>query len=434
MKHDESQNMYHRARKVLPLGVDSDFRSSGQDTMYISKAEGAYIWDLDGNQYIDHKLGFGPVILGHGYEAVYNKVCEATRYGVTYATSNVYEVSAAERIVAMCPSVDMVRFTNSGTEATMHVVRLARAYTGREKIIKFEGCYHGTHDYLMWSFTGETAIGSIRSPIPVASSSGIPRCIGSLIVTVPYNDADRLGDTLARCWFDVAAIILPPLHTSGAMAPETEWLKFVRSKCSEYGILLIFDEIQTGFRLARGGAAEYFGVMPDLVTYAKAMGNGYPGAAFGGRKEIMDILGQGVSHAGTYNGNVVAAAAADATLKIIKEEPVIEEITERGRKLQEGMKKLFEKHNIPVNVLGHPAQFGLYFGEGKPKDERGWMKNNISYYERFSTTLQEFGVMRPINAMEPWFISYSHTDKDVDEVLNRIEDVLKVVPYKKDRM
>ena len=431
MKNNKSREMFNRAIKVLPLGVNSNFRYYGEDTLYISKAEGAYIWDVDGNRYIDYKLGFGPLILGHGYEDVYKKVCEASRYGVTYATSNTYEVSAAEKVVAMCPAVDKLRFVGSGTEATMHSIRLARAYTGRDKIIKFEGCYHGVHDYLMWSLSGATGMGNIRSPIPVAASSGIPKCISSLVITVPYNDIEHIEETLRRAWADVAAVILPPLHTSGAMAAEKEWLESVRSKCTEYGIVLIFDEVQTGFRLSEGGASEYFGVFPDLATYAKAIANGYPVAAFGGRKDIMDMLGQGVSHGGTYNGNVVSAAAADATLGIIQKEPVVETIAERGRRLHAGMEKIFKEFNIPATILGCPAQFGLYFGEDIPKDERGWMKGNLDYYERFNLALQDRGVMRPIDPMEPWFISYSHSDEDIDETLNIIEDALRSEPYKR---
>jgi glutamate-1-semialdehyde 2,1-aminomutase len=337
MKDSKSRTMWRRAAKVMPLGVSSNFRYWGDDeTLVAEKAQGAYIWDVDGNRYIDYRLGFGPVILGHAYEEVDARIRDAIRNGVVYAFTSPLEISVAEKIVAMCPGVETVRLTNTGTETILHALRVARAYTGREKLIKFEGQYHGMLDYVLFStYTDVKAYGSRRSPVPVPSTSGIPRSVHDLVITLPFNDFEVLETTLRRAWHDVAAIIVEPiLGNCAAIEPLPGWLEFIRAKCNEYGIILIFDEVKTGFRLARGGAQEVYGVIPDLATYAKSLGNGYAVAAFGGRREVMSVVGVGVVCGGTYAGNVVGVAAADATLSLLQEQPILETIAERGRRLQ----------------------------------------------------------------------------------------------------
>jgi glutamate-1-semialdehyde 2,1-aminomutase len=426
----KSKAIWRRAAKVIPLGVNSNFRYWGEDeTLVVERAKGAHIWDLDGNRYTDYRLGFGPIILGHAYEEVDARVREATHNGVVYALTNPLEVSVAEKIVAMCPGVEKVRLANTGTEATMHALRVARAYTGREKVIKFEGQYHGMYDYMLFStyaYVGD--YGSRRNPIPIAATSGIPRCIHDLVITLPFNDLEVLEATLRRSWFDVAAIIIEPvMGNCAAIEPLPGWLEFVRSKCSEYGIVLIFDEVKTGFRLARGGAQEVYGVSPDMATYAKAMGNGYPVAAFGGRREIMDIVGKGVAHGGTYAGNVVGVAAADATLDLLQSKPILETIAERGRKLQAGLKDIFEDAGIPVLFTGHPNMFSFTIGIERMTNQRDWAKSDQGYYERLSAAARERGVMPDIDPREPWFLSYSHSEADIDETLNVMEDVVRTV-------
>ena len=426
----KSRAIWRRAAKVIPLGVNSNFRYWGDDeTLVVERGKGAYLWDVDGNRYTDYRLGFGPIILGHAYEEVDARVREATHNGVVYALTNPLEVSVAEKIVAMCPGVEKVRLANTGTEATMHALRVARAYTGREKVIKFEGQYHGMYDYMLFStyaYVGD--YGSRRSPVPVAATSGIPKCIHDLVITLPFNDLKVLETTLRRTWFDVAAIIVEPvMGNCAAIEPLPGWLEFVRSKCSEYGIVLIFDEVKTGFRLARGGAQEVYGVSPDMATYAKAMGNGYPIAAFGGRREIMDIVGKGVAHGGTYAGNVVGVAAADATLGLLQSKPILETIAGRGRKLQAGLKGIFEDAGIPVLFTGHPNMFSFTIGIERMTNQRDWAKSDQGYSERLSAAARERGVMSDIDPREPWFLSYSHSEADIDETLNVMEDVVRTV-------
>lgn len=427
---EKSRAFRRRAAQVIPLGVNSNFRYWGEDyTLFVERAKGAHLWDVDGNRYIDYRLGFGPVILGHAYDEVDARVRQATQNGVTYALTNPLEVSVAEKIAAMCPAIESVRLTNTGTEAVLHAVRVARAYTGRDKIIKFEGQYHGMSDYVLFStYTDVKAYGNRRSPIPIPSTSGIPRCVHDLVITLPFNDFEVLEATLRRAWHEIAAIIIEPmLGNCASIEPLPGWLEFVRAKCTEYDIVLIFDEVKTGFRIARGGAQEVYGVMPDLATYAKALGNGYPIAAFGGRRDVMEVVGVGVVCGGTYAGNVVGVAAADATLSLIQSQPILETIAERGRRLQAGLRSIFENAGIPVLVTGRPAMFSFSVGVEKLTGQRDWAKSDHEYYKRLVMAAIERGVMPDIDPREPWFLSYSHSEADIDETLNVMEDVVREV-------
>jgi glutamate-1-semialdehyde 2,1-aminomutase len=430
IRRDKSQVLWNRAARVMPLGVNSNFRYWGDGaTLYVQKAQGAYLWDVDGNRYIDYRLAFGPIILGHAYPEVNAAVREALDNGVLFAMTSALEVSVAEKIVAMCPGVEMVRLANSGTEATMHALRVARAYTGREKIVKFEGQYHGFHDYLLFStYTEPGAYGHRRSPVPAPTSSGIPKCLHDLIISLPYNDFEVLEETLRRTWFDVAAVIVEPiLGNCAAIEPLPGWLEFLRAKCTEYGIVFILDEVKTGFRLARGGAQEVYGVIPDLATYAKSLGNGYPIAAFGGKRQIMEVIGQGVSQGGTYCGNVVGVAAADVTLGLLQTQPILETIAEQGRKLQAGLKRIFDEASIPATIHGHPAMFSFSVGIDRPDDQRAWAGSERDYYLRLMAAAYERGVMPDYDPREPWFLCYSHSDADIDETLNVMADVVRRV-------
>jgi len=426
----KSQALWQRAARVIPLGVNSNFRYWGDDaTLVVERAKGAYMWDVDGNRYIDYRLGFGPVILGHAYEEVDARVRDATRNGVVYAFTNPLEISVAEKIVAMCPGVETVRLTNTGTEAVLHALRVARAYTGRDRLIKFEGQYHGMLDYVLFStYTDVQAYGNRRSPIPVPSTSGIPRCVHDLVITLPFNDFEVLEATLRRAWHDVAAVIIEPiLGNCAAIEPLPGWLEFLRAKCNEYGIVLIFDEVKTGFRIARGGAQEVYGVMPDLATYAKSLGNGYPIAAFGGRREVMSVVGVGVVCGGTYAGNGVSVAAADATLDLLQSQPILETIAGRGRKLQAGLRRIFEDAGIPMLITGHPSMFAVTVGVDSMTNQRDWARSEHEYYERLAGALIERGVMPDPDPREPWFLSYSHSEADIDETLNVMEDAVRAV-------
>ena len=339
------------------------------------------------------------------------------------------EIEVAEKFVRMCPGVDMVRFACSGTEATMHAIRVARAYTGRERILKFEGMYHGFHDYTLWStYAPAEAYGNTHSPIPIPSSSGIPRPLNEMIVPLPFNAPDILEATLRSIGETVAAIIVEPcMGNCGAILPQKNFLQFIRKQCDKYGIVMILDEVKTGFRIANGGAQEYYRIKPDLATYAKAIANGYPLAAFGGRKEIMSIIGHGVAQGGTFTNNKPGVAAAWATLTILEREPVLKTIAVRGKRLMDGIEAIFGEAGIPVCMNGYPAMFSYTIGLEKVSDQRTWNESEKEYYLRLVEAMIERGVMPDHDPREPWFLCYSHSEADIDRTLEVVRESVKVV-------
>jgi glutamate-1-semialdehyde 2,1-aminomutase len=303
---DRSQQlaMYRRALQTLPGGTDSNFRAWGEDTIYVDRGKGGMVWDIDGNEYIDLRLGYGPVILGHGDDRVDDFVNERMRRGVSFSLTSEDEVRAMELVKELNPWVGKARMTVSGTEATMHAMRIARAYTERTKIVKFEGQYHGVHDYALISVGPDdmSELGDADAPVGLAWGRGIPGPVAETIIPARYNDIEALRKLFEARGEEIAAIIVEPvLGNAQGIMPKPGFHQAMRALTEEYGILLIFDEVKTGFRFAKGGAAEFFGITPDLATYAKAMGNGYPAAAFGGRDEIMSLLPDKVSHGGTFN-------------------------------------------------------------------------------------------------------------------------------------
>ena len=318
LRREAQTAMYQRARETLPGGTDSNFRAWGDDTVYVDRGKGGMVWDIDGNEYIDLRMGYGPVILGHGDERVDDYVNERMRKGVSFSLTSEDEVRAMELVKELTGWVDKARMTVSGTEATMHAMRVARAYTGRDKIVKFEGQYHGVHDYALISVSPDDMSELGDAEAPVAPGLG-PRHPGGGRGHDHPGPLQRHRARSAGCSSahgeEIAAIIVEPvLGNAQGIMPKPGFHQAMRALTEEFGILLIFDEVKTGFRFARGGAAEFFGITPDLATYAKAMGNGYPAAAFGGTDEVMSVLPDKVSHGGTYAGNRVAAAAAVKTL------------------------------------------------------------------------------------------------------------------------
>jgi glutamate-1-semialdehyde 2,1-aminomutase len=429
-KNNQSRVLQERAFNSLPLGVNSNFRYWGDgQTPYVSKAKGAYLWDVDGNRFIDYRLAFGPIILGHAHDEINAFVHKEIDQAVLCAMTTELEISLAEMIIEMCPAVDMVRLACSGTEATMHAIRISRAFTGREKIIKFEGMYHGFQDYTLFStYAPAEAYGNVNNPIPIPSSSGIPKALNDLVFTLPFNNFEVLDKLLRSVGYDVAAIICEPcMGNCAAIKPLPGFLEFIRSKCDEYGIVFVLDEVKTGFRIAKGGAQEYYNILPDLATYAKALGNGFPVAAFGGKKEIMSIIGKGVAQGGTYTNNKPGIAAAYATLKLLQEHPILESIAIKGQRLMDGIKAIFADQGIPVSMNGYPAMFSFAVGSEKVTAQRDWQATEREYYLRLVDFAIEHGIMPDHDPREPWFLCYSHSDADVDETLNVMDDAIKKV-------
>jgi glutamate-1-semialdehyde 2,1-aminomutase len=431
LQGDKTKAMFQRATKVIPHGVNSNFRYWGpDDTFVIQRGEGAYIWDVDDRRFIDYRLAFGPIILGHADPRVNQAVAEAIQGGTLFAWTTPGEVELAEKIVKMT-GVDKVRLTNTGTEATMHALRIARAHTNREKFIKFEGQYHGMNDYFMYSTASSNMgmLGSRQSPIAAPATSGIPKGIGEYVIMLPFNDTEMLEKTVKARWGEIAAIFIEPMMGNAAgIMPRPEFFKTIRRLCDEYGIVMVFDEVKTGFRIANGGAQEYFKMKADLVTYAKSLGNGYPIAAIGGTEEVMMTIDPGhVAHGGTYSGNVVGVAAANATLDILAKEPVLETINKRGKALMKGIDDILTEQDIAHVVTGLPPMFSILLGiEEEPHEFRDYIAGDGELYEHIAYELIKRGVMPDADGREPWFLCAALNEKDVDETLNIFNDSVKV--------
>lgn len=312
----------------------------------------------------------------------------------------------------------------------MHALRLARGHTGRDKILKFEGCYHGAHDYVLWlTASGKLEeVGDRHHPRAYKQSIGIPEVMRSLITVAPWNDVEVLGDILEQEGEQIAAIIVEPMLGNGAgLMPKPGYLEFLREQADQYGIVLIFDEVKTGFRMGPGGAGEYFGVLPDISTFAKAMGNGYPIAAFGGKKEFMMSVGPGkVFHGGTYTGNVVSTAAADATLEYMQSGKVFPQLEKVGGILMSGIDEILNRYGVPHFISGVPSMFGVIFAEQQPSDWRELYKADWDLYEEITNhMIEEHGVMPDPDGFEPYFLCVDHTEEDAAKTLEAFEDGLK---------
>lgn len=432
MQGQKTAELYQRATKVMPHGVNSNFRYWGtEDTLVIKKGNGAYIWDMDDKRYIDYRLAFGPIILGHAHPYVNQKVKEAIDEGTLFAWTTPLEVSVAERICRLT-GLDKVRLTNTGTEATFHALRIARAHTNREKFIKFEGHYHGQIDYFMYSTASSNAkmMGSTKAPIAAPNTSGIPRGIGDYVISLPFNDPEMLERTVKARWGEIAAIIFEPIMGNAAgIMPNAEMLPTIRRLCDEYGIVMIMDEVKTGFRVANGGAQELFGVQADIATYAKSLGNGYPIAAIAGKEEfMMTVNPSGMAHGGTYSGNVAGCAAADATLELLETTPVLETVKKRGTALMQGLDEILTEQDIPHVVTGVPSMLSLLLGSNEePQTFRDYLQADAKLYEDIALGLIKRGVQPDSDGREPWFLCEALSEADVAETLNVFNDSVKEV-------
>jgi glutamate-1-semialdehyde 2,1-aminomutase len=428
LRRDAQRALYRRALEHMPGGTDSNFRAWGESTIYVDRGKGGLVWDADGNEYVDLRMGYGPVILGHGDERVDDYVNERMRRGVSFSLTSEDEIRAIELVCELNGWVDKARMTVSGTEATMHAMRVARAFTEREKIVKFEGQYHGVHDYALISVSPDNMdeLGDKDNPVGLAWGRGIPGAVADTIIPARYNNIDFLRRLFERQGHEIAAVIVEPvLGNAQGIMPKPGFHQQMRALTEEFGILLIFDEVKTGFRFGRGGAAEFFGITPDLATFAKAMGNGYPAAAFGGREEVMSVLPDKVSHGGTYAGNRVAAAAAVKTLEIIRDTNALETIHATGRTIQNGLKEILDPVGIPYHFTGHPSMFGIMFREEVASEYRDWATTDHELYDAIAIGMHARGAMPEPDSREPWFLCEAHADADViDRVLTAFSDSL----------
>jgi glutamate-1-semialdehyde 2,1-aminomutase len=430
---DRSIELYRAAQDVLPAGVSSNARvwravcpTYMPCSIFVSRAKGSHLWDVDGNEYIDYRMGFGPVILGHSDPRIHEAVHRVDENGLIYALSHELEIRVAKKIVSMVPCADMVRFCNSGTEATMHAIRVARAFTHREKIVKFEGMYHGAHDYVLYST--DPPFDALRGPVrTLPQSAGIPKAIDKLCLVERWNDFDRIEKLVKRQGSEIAAIITEPIMGNcSAIMPRDGYLKHLRSLCSDHRILLIFDEVKTGFRVGRGGAQARFGVTPDLATFAKSMGNGYPVACFAGRRDIMDIIGPTkVVHGGTYSGNPVSLAAVDATLDILNTDEVWDRLVSFGSRLMKGIGEVAEDCHETVLLNGLPEMFQLLFTKQPEVHEyRDLAKCDMDRYAALHVELMNHSVMIDEDNMECFFTCAAHDDEDLEKTINAVRQSL----------
>jgi glutamate-1-semialdehyde 2,1-aminomutase len=431
LKVAKSMKLFSQALKVMPGGVSSNARlwQSAQFcpiytpcTIFAKRAYGSHIWDVDGNKYIDYRLGFGPVILGHSYPAVTNQLRKESRKGTIFALDNELELTVSKQIIDMVPCAELVRFSVTGTEATMHAIRLARAYTKKDVILKFEGHYHGGHDYLLYST--DPPYGTKIRPYP--ESLGIPKAISKLIMVETFNNFTSIEKTLKEHHKKIAAIIIEPIMgNAGGIMPKEGYLKFLKELCEKYNIILIFDEVKTGFRVSRGGAQELYNVTPHLATFAKSMSNGYPISAITGQEEIMSLFGPGphsVTQGGTYASNPVSLTAANATLKVLKNRDVYTKINRYGKRMMEGFKGILEENKVKAIVQGHPSMFQFFVTKEHDKIynyRELYSTYGADLYSKIQYWLLTKGVIVDEDNQECWYICLSHDlQKDLNKTLD----------------
>lgn len=409
-----------QAHNNMPLGVADSYRYWGEDnTIFVKSSLGCTITDADDQQFIDFRLAYGPIILGYRDSRVDQEVVAAiTERGTISGFSTDLDSQVVELIKLMCPNIDKMRFANSGTEAVIGAVRTARGFTGRNKIVVVEGGFHGLYDEMMWKSDVDNWDNTTEAAPQIASfGGGIPEASREHLETVPLNDFAAIDEVFARVGEDIAAIVIEPiLGNCGSIASSQEYMQKLRDICDANGSLLIMDEVKTGFRVAKGGAQELYGIHADLTTYAKAMGNGYPVAAFGGRADVMDVISfnkKGVTHGGTYTANMIALSAAKATLTILNESDAYASINKAGADIQQVLSRVFSKHGIEHKFAGPDAMFGIHFGSQVPQNYRDWKQTDSELYTEFAMNLIESGIMLEPDSREPWFICEAHKDIDL---------------------
>ncbi|MEK9659876.1 MAG: aminotransferase class III-fold pyridoxal phosphate-dependent enzyme [Chloroflexota bacterium] len=415
-KHtSEEQRLLERAAAVLPGGSLGNVKLGGEDAFIVREGRGSHIWDVSGNEYVDYLLGSGPMIMGHANPKVVAAAQEAMTHGSTFFTQTAAAVELAERIVEAVPCAEQVRFTSSGTEATYQALRLARAYRRKDKVLKFEGGFHGMHDYSLMSLSPS---GNTPFPLPEPSSGGIPAAVTETVLVAPFNDLQAATDLIERYHKDLAAVIVEPLQR--IISPQPGFLEGLREVTARHGVVLIFDEIVTGFRLSYGGAQAAYGVIPDLCALGKIVGGGFPLAAVAGRKEIMDhydgaLVGKEdfVPLIGTLSGNPVACAAGLATLEQLRTPGTYEAYHAKGAHLRNTLQRLFDEAEIPAVVSGHDVMFDVYF-TGKPVVDYRSTLVDKRLNGVFDRALLERGVFKSPGKI---YVGVCHTDADVTQTI-----------------
>lgn len=422
----KNESLFTEAQKYIPGGVNSPvraFRQVGGTPVFMKSAEGAYLFDASDKKYIDYINSWGPMILGHRHPAVVKAVEEQIHKGFSYGTPTEHETEIAKLITQMVPNVDMIRMVSSGTEACMSAVRLARGYTGRSKILKFEGHYHGHADMFL------KKAGSGLATLGIKVAGGIPLAVSEDTLVASFNHTDEVRDLIHQHREELAAVIVEPVAGNMGCVPPTEgFLEMLRKECTHFGIVLIFDEVMTGFRLAKGGAQERLGIKADLMTFGKVIGGGMPVGAFGGRKEIMSRIAPlgDVYQAGTLSGNPIAMSAGYATLKMLNDNPSIyTELESKGKFLADSFKQLAQKYSVPlaVNVLG--SMICIHFCEGTVTDFEEAKKGDNDRFKKYFHGMLDAGIYLPPSAYESWFLSIALSQKDLDYTVETTEKLIK---------
>ena len=423
-----SHDLFQAAQKHIPGGVNSPvraFRGVGGDPIFFKKGEGAYLWDEDDKQYIDYVASWGPAILGHSHPKVLAAVAETIKNGLSFGAPTELETRMADRVCEIMPSMEMIRMVSSGTEATMSAIRLARGFTGRDKIVKFEGCYHGHADSLL------VKAGSGALTLGVPTSPGVPAALAEHTLTLNFNDLDQVRETFAHIGGQIACIIVEPVAGNmNCVPPKADFLEGLREICDQYESVLIFDEVMTGFRVALGGAQAHYGITPDLTTLGKVIGGGMPVGAFGGKREIMEQIAPlgPVYQAGTLSGNPVAMAAGLANLEEISKPGFYEELGRLTEKLAKGLVTRAQAFDIPMCENHVGAMFGVFFsGEEKIENFYQVTQCDLDRFKLFYHGMLNEGVYLAPSAYEAGFVSAAHTDRDIKNTLVAAEKVFSTI-------
>jgi len=419
----KSKELYERAKRLIPGGVNSPVRAFEPYPFFVNRAEGSRLYSVDGRVYVDYCMAYGALILGHAHDEIVNAVKMQLDNGTVYGTPTELEVKFAELIHELYPSMEMLRLVNSGTEATMHAVRIARGFTGRKKLVKFEGCFHGSHDSVL------VKAGSGAAWFGTPSSLGIPEETARNTIVLPYNNFEALEETFKREGHEIAAVIIEPvIANSGLILPARGYLEYLRRLTSDYGVVLIFDEIVTGFRISLGGAQEYYNVKPDMTTLGKILGGGFPIAAFGGRKDIMEKLSPlgGVYQAGTFSGNPISVTAGYFTIQYLigKRGKIYPKIEGNCEKLAEALADLSRSYKLAVQVHNLASMFQIFFSPQPVKDYATVKLSDTRRFYTYFTALLKNGVFIPPSQFETCFLSLAHSDEDLEMTIEAFDKAL----------